>query len=173
MQNYGGREERPAIDVLRNDNRSHIWRSIDNGLPFDLEFPIAVHPHITDTDDATTLEPATRTYRKEAPAAWRSENGGNCWQRGARGVPKKKQFCTVLSDAITVNTGKSPTFTAEQRLARFDSGTTAAKTCLFNLLPAIPCVKIATVGVNPATIAIITNQQEETKPCIIISEWQL
>src|SRR5438445_6213022 len=42
------------------------------------------------------------------PAVWRSEDGGDSWQRLARGLPKKESFFTVLRDALDVDELKSP-----------------------------------------------------------------
>jgi hypothetical protein len=88
MQNHGGWAEwtgpggpRPDIGVLRSDDYGHSWRSIAKGLPSDFGFPIVVHPHDADTVYVMPLEPTTRTCPGGAPAVWRSENGGDSWNR--------------------------------------------------------------------------------------------
>lgn len=147
MQNHGGWEERPGIGVLRSDDHGHTWRSIAKGLPSDFGFPIVVHPQSADTIYVMPLEPATRTCPKDAPAVWRSENGGDSWRRLANGLPKKESFFTVLRDAMDIDDLKSPalyfgTTTGQLWLGR-DGG--EEWSCLFNSLPPINCVKVAIV----------------------------
>src|SRR5262249_49645703 len=67
--------------VLRSDDHGHTWRSIAKGLPSDFGFPIVVHPHDADTVYVVPLAGMTRTCPDGAPAVWRSENGGDSWQR--------------------------------------------------------------------------------------------
>src|SRR5262245_28283561 len=105
MQNHGGWSEwtgpggpRPDIGVLRSDDRGRTWRSISKGLPSDFGFPIVVHPQDPDTVYVMPLEPMTRTCPDDAPAVWRSENGGDKWHRLAKGLPKKHSYFTVLRD---------------------------------------------------------------------------
>ena len=50
----------------------------------------------------------TRTCPGGAPAVWRSENGGDSWQRLAKGLPKKESYFTVLRDAMDIDELKSP-----------------------------------------------------------------
>src|SRR5207244_4800090 len=110
MQNHGGWGEwdgpggrRPDIGVLRSDDHGKSWRSIAKGLPSDFGFPILVHPHDADTVYVMPLEPMTRTCPGGAPAVWRSEDGGDSWQRLARGLPKEASFFTVHGDAMDVD----------------------------------------------------------------------
>jgi hypothetical protein len=67
-----------------------------------------VHPHDTDTVYVMPLEPATRSCPGGAPAVWRSENGGESWNRLARGLPKKQSYFTVLRDAMDIDRLKTP-----------------------------------------------------------------
>jgi photosystem II stability/assembly factor-like uncharacterized protein len=145
MQNHGGWPDRPGIGVLRSDDHGHTWRSIAKGLPSDFGFPIVVHPHHPDTVYVMPLEGPTRASIGGAPAVWRTEDGGDSWQRLAKGLPKKESFFTVQRDALDIDALKSPalyfgTTTGQLWIGR-DSGTDWS--CLFDSLPPIHCVKVA------------------------------
>ncbi len=154
MQNHGGWANwdgpggpRPGIGVLRSDDHGHTWRSIAKGLPSDFGFPIVVHPHDADTVYVLPLEPMTRTCPGGAPAVWRSENGGNSWNKLAKGFPKKASYFTVLRDAMDIDELGSPalyfgTTTGQLWIGR-DGG--EKWDCLFDALPPINCVKVAVV----------------------------
>jgi photosystem II stability/assembly factor-like uncharacterized protein len=147
MQNHGGWEDRPGIGVLRSDDFGHSWQSISEGLPSDFGFPIVVHPDKPDTVYVVPLEPMTRTCPGGAPAVWRSENGGEKWKRLTKGFPKKESYFTVLRDAMTIDTVKSPalyfgTTTGQLWIGR-DGGDEWS--CLFDSLPPIHCVKVGIV----------------------------
>lgn len=147
MQNHGGWEERPGIGVLRSDDHGHSWRSIAKGLPSDFGFPIVVHPHNPDVVYVVPLEATTRTCPGGRPAVWRSENGGDSWNRLTSGLPKKESYITVLRDAMDIDELKSPalyfgTTTGQLWLGR-DGGDEWS--CLYDSLPPINCVKVAVV----------------------------
>jgi hypothetical protein len=147
LQNHGGWPDRPGIGVLRSDDHGHTWRSIAKGLPSDFGFPIVVHPHDPDTLYVLPLQPETRTCPGGAPALWRSEDGGDSWERLGRGLPKKNSFFTVLRDALDIDELKSPalyfgTTTGQLWIGR-DSG--EEWECLFDALPPVNCVKVAVV----------------------------
>jgi hypothetical protein len=154
MQNHGGWGNwdgpggpRPDIGVLRSDDHGKTWRSIAKGLPSDFGFPIVVHPHDADTIYVLPLEPMTRTCPDGAPAVWRSEDGGGAWRRLAKGMPKKESYFTVLRDALDIDELKSPALyfgtTTGQLWIGHDGG--EEWDCLFDSLPPIHCVKVATV----------------------------
>ena len=154
MQNHGGWDKwdgpggpRPGIGVLRSDDYGHTWRSIAKGLPSDFGFPIVVHPQCADTVYVAPLEPTTRTCPGGAPAVWRSENGGDSWQKLSKGLPKKQSYFTVLRDAMDIDELGSPalylgTTTGQLWIGR-DGG--EKWECLFDALPPINCVKVAVV----------------------------
>jgi hypothetical protein len=147
MQNHGGWADRPGIGVLRSDDHGHTWRSIANGLPSDFGFPIVVHPHDPDTVYVMPLEGMTRTCPGGAPAVWRSENGGESWNRLSKGLPKKDSYFTVQRDSMDIDELKSPalyfgTTTGQLWMGR-DGGDDW--TCVFDALPPIHNVKVAVV----------------------------
>ncbi|MEZ6062027.1 MAG: hypothetical protein R3C19_16930 [Planctomycetaceae bacterium] len=154
MQNHGGWADwhgpggpRPDIGVLRSDDHGKTWRSIAKGLPSDFGFPIAVHPHDPDVVYVMPHEPMTRTCPGGSPAVWRSQNGGDSWQRLNKGMPKKDGYFTVLRDAMTVDELKSPavyfgTTTGQVWLGR-DGG--EEWSCIFDSLPPVNCLKVALV----------------------------
>jgi len=147
LQNHGGFPERPGIGVLRSDDHGHSWRSIAKGLPSDFGFPIVVHPHDPNTAYVLPLEPMTRTCPGGAPAVWRSENGGDSWQRLARGFPKKESFFTVQRDAMDIDELKSPALYFGTTTGQLWMGSDGGEewSCLFDSLPPIHNVKVAVV----------------------------
>jgi len=154
MQNHGGWANwdgpggrRPDIGVLRSDDFGKTWYSIAKGLPSDFGFPIVVHPHDADTVYVLPLEPSTRTCPDHAPAVWRSEDGGESWDRLTKGLPKKDSFFTVLRDGMDVDELKSPslyfgTTTGQLWIGR-DGG--EEWDVLFDSLPPIHCVKVGVI----------------------------
>ena len=154
MQNHGGWAEwtgpggpRPDIGVLRSDDHGHTWRSIAKGLPSDFGFPILVHPHDADTVYVMPLDPATRTCPGGAPAVWRSENGGDSWNRLAKGLPKKESYFTILRDAMDIDELKTPALYFGTTTGQLWIGREGGEQweCLFDSLPPINNVKVAVV----------------------------
>jgi hypothetical protein len=154
MQNHGGWSEwagpggpRPDIGVLRSDDYGATWRSIAKGLPSDFGFPIVVHPHDPDTVYVVPLEPATRTCPGGAPAVWRSESGGGSWARLSTGLPEKDAFFTVLRDAMTIDTQKTPALYFGTTTGQLWMGREGGERweCVFDALPPIHCVRVEVV----------------------------
>jgi hypothetical protein len=154
MQNHGGWADwtgpggpRPDIGVLRSDDHGRSWRSIAKGLPSDFGFPIVVHPNNPDTVYVVPLEPATRTCPGGAPAVWRSENGGESWNRLARGFPEKQTYFTVLRDAMDVDRLEAPALYFGTTTGQVWIGREGGEQweCLFDSLPPIHNVKVAVV----------------------------
>jgi hypothetical protein len=148
MQNHGGWDERPGIGVLRSDDAGRTWTSIAQGLPSDFGFPIVVHPEKPESIYVVPHEPMTRTCPQGATAVFRSENGGDQWQRLSHGLPQSDAYFTVQRDAMTIDSVASPalylgTTTGQLWIGR-DGG--EKWDCLFSSLPPIHCVKVAAYG---------------------------
>lgn len=153
MQNHGGWEDRPGIGVLRSDDHGQTWKSIAQGLPSDFGFPIVVHPHQAETVFVMPLEASTRTCPEGKPTVWRSQNAGESWEPLRQGLPEEDSYFTVLRDAMTIDSEDDPAVyfgtTTGQLWIGDDSGNHWR--CLFESLPPINCVKVATVAVNGKT----------------------
>ncbi len=145
LQNHGGFPEHPDFGVARSDDHGRTWRSIAKGLPSDFGFPILVHPQDPDTIYVMPLEAPTRTCPGGAPAVWRSETGGDGWQRLARGLPKKSSYFTVLRDAMDIDETKTPAIYFGTTTGQLWIGREGGEEfeCLFGALPPIHCVKVA------------------------------
>lgn len=154
IQNHGGWANwtgpggpRPDIGVLRSDDYGHTWRSIAKGLPSDFGFPIVVHPHDPDTVYVVPLDPGTRSCPGATPAVWRSENGGESWQKLAKGFPKKETYFTVLRDAMDIDDLRNPALYFGTTTGQLWIGREGGEKweCLFDSLPPINNVKVAVV----------------------------
>jgi photosystem II stability/assembly factor-like uncharacterized protein len=147
MQNHGGFPEAPGAGVLRSDDHGQSWRSISKGLPSDFGFPMVVHPHKPDTIYVVPLEGPTRTCPQAAPAVWRSENGGDSWQKLKNGLPPKDSYFTVLRDAMDTDELPQPALYFGATTGQLWMGREGGEQweCLFDSLPPINCVKAAVV----------------------------
>jgi hypothetical protein len=94
----------------------------------------------------------TRACPEGAPAVWRSENGGDSWQRLPKGFPKKDSYVTVLRDGLDIDELKSPALclgtTTAQLWMRRDGG--EKWECLFDALTADQ-LRESRCGVNAAS----------------------
>ena len=133
--------------MLRSDDHGKTWRSIAKGLPSDFGFPIVVHPHNPDVVYVLPLEPETRTCPGGAPAVWRSQNGGDSWNRLSRGFPKKDAYFTVLRDAMDVDHLKQPALYVGTTTGQLWIGREGGEKweCVFDSLPPIHNVKVAVI----------------------------
>jgi hypothetical protein len=156
MQNHvAGSPSGPGIGVLRSDDHGRTWRSIAKGLPSDFGFPIVVHPHDADTvydGAARTNDTArARAARRRCGAARTAATRGSASPRGCR---KQESFFTILRDAMTIDSLKSPalylgTTTGQVWMGR-DGG--EEWTCLFDSLPPVNNVKVAVVVTTRARL---------------------
>jgi len=147
MQNHGGFPEAPGAGVLRSDDHGQTWRSISKGLPSDFGFPMVVHPLKPDTIYVVPLEPPTRTCPQAAPAVWRSENGGDSWQKLTNGLPPKDSYFTVLRDGMDTDELPKPALYFGTTTGQVWMGREGGEQweCLFDSLPPVNCVKAAVV----------------------------
>ena len=103
--------------------------------------------HDADTIYVVPLEPGTRTCPGGAPAVWRSENGGDSWQRLSKGFPKKETYFTVLRDAMDIDELAAPALYFGTTTGQLWIGREGGEKweCLFDSLPPIHNVKVAVV----------------------------
>lgn len=96
--------------LYRLDRPATTWQRIGDSLPEavgDVGFPLVVHPRDADTlwvfpMDGGTVWP--RTSPDGRPAAWRSRDGGNRWQRLDHGLPAEQAWWTVKRQAMCADT---------------------------------------------------------------------
>lgn len=91
--------------VYRSDNAGADWIDIgEDRLPSRFGFPIAVHPH--DPRTVYVVLEESDEYRMSVDgrfAVWRSQNGGESWQRLTQGLPEHAHL-VVLRDAMVTDT---------------------------------------------------------------------
>lgn len=123
--------------VYRSDNAGESWRPVDQGLPSNFGFPIAVHPHEPDT---VYVAPITSDEEHYPPGGalrvWRSRDGGGSWEPLTRGLPDRRCYVNVLRDALATDSldpaGVYVETTGGQLFASADSGESwrAVASCL-------------------------------------------
>jgi photosystem II stability/assembly factor-like uncharacterized protein len=93
LQHHGG--------VYRSDDAASSWTRIDEGLPADFGFPIAVHPHRPDTVYVLPLNGAEdRSPTGHRLQVYRSDDAGGTWRSLSKGLPEDPCYTTVLRDAM-------------------------------------------------------------------------
>lgn len=90
--------------VYRSENGGDSWDVIEDGLPSNFGFPIAVHPHKPDVvynvpleADGNRVPPDTR-FR-----VYRSEDAGGSWHPLTEGLPEEPYYAAVLRDAMSTD----------------------------------------------------------------------
>ncbi len=99
--------------IYRLDRPSKQWKRVGRNMPKrvgDIGFPMVVHPRDADTAwvfpmDGTTVWP--RTSPDGVPAVYRTQDGGERWQRLASGLPQRQAWWTVKRQAMTAD-GQDP-----------------------------------------------------------------
>jgi photosystem II stability/assembly factor-like uncharacterized protein len=88
--------------VYRTFDGGASWEEITGSLPTDFGFPMVTHPR--DPQTAWTIpltQPDKGRYMPDGKAAvWRTENGGDSWIRGDRGLPQEDAYLAVLREAM-------------------------------------------------------------------------
>jgi photosystem II stability/assembly factor-like uncharacterized protein len=99
--------------IYRIDRPARTWTRIGRNMPStpddspgDVGFPMVLHPRDPDTCwvfpmDATDVWP--RTSPGGAPAVYGTRDGGDSWQRLARGLPKNNAWFTVKRQAMVAD----------------------------------------------------------------------
>ncbi len=91
--------------VYRSGDGGRNWEEITAGLPSEFGFPMAAHPRDPLTVWTIPLNGAEKgRFVPEASAGvWRTNDGGESWQRAADGLPQKSAFISVLREAMAVD----------------------------------------------------------------------
>jgi hypothetical protein len=95
--------------IYRLDRPSQDWVRIGDNMPReigDIGFPIVLHPRDPDTAwvfpmDGTTVWPRTSPGGK--PAAYRTRDAGQTWQRQDRGLPREHGWYTVKRQGMSAD----------------------------------------------------------------------
>lgn len=93
--------------VFRSDDAARTWEAIDGDLPLKFGFPLAlsgrgelfVMPLVSDEN---------RVFDQGRPSIWRSEDGGEAWERRDAAPTAEPLFAGVLRDAMTLDS-RGPT----------------------------------------------------------------
>jgi len=134
--------------VYRSENAGDDWIDISEGLPSRFGFPLAVHPHDSDTiyvipeeSDECRLAPGG------ALCIYRSKNRGDTWEVLTDGPPQVHAFQNVLRAAMTTDACDPPGVSVGTQgghiLASRDAGD--HWTLLFNWLQPVYSLQVAVI----------------------------
>ncbi|MDG6997080.1 MAG: exo-alpha-sialidase [Nitrososphaerota archaeon] len=88
----------------RSDNNGEDWVEIQNNLPSEFGFPIAVDANDPKRVYVSPLEGAeNRISPKGRFAIWASDNSGKEWHELNKGLPKPPSYFTVLREGMTAD----------------------------------------------------------------------
>ena len=90
--------------ISHHEHAEH-WQPDNGGLCL---HTIVVHSDNPDVAYVMPPDSTPRTRPDAAPALWRSENGGEAWDRIDRGLSKQDAYFTVSRDAMTMDRGRNP-----------------------------------------------------------------
>lgn len=141
LQNHPG--------VYRSDDGADSWVSIENGLPSNFGFPLAVHPRRGDTAYVFPLTSDNFRYPHDGvPRIWRTRDAGATWEPLSKGLPPQNAYFTVLRDALVADAldpaGLYFGTRGGQVFASNDEG--ESWRALAQWLPPVLCVKAAVVS---------------------------
>ena len=94
------------VGVYRSDDHGDSWLRIDDGLPYDFGFGLALNANNPDTCYVIPLEPQQYSFRATdgALCVWRMKKGGRGWKKCSKGLPRKDAYVSVLRQAMTHDT---------------------------------------------------------------------
>jgi len=91
--------------VYRSRDAAQNWEDISKGLPSRFGFSLAIHPHEAQTIYVVPeVSPEYRYVCDGRLGVYRSRNGGQTWQRLARGLPQEHVYTQVLRHATATDT---------------------------------------------------------------------
>ena len=90
------------VGVYRSDDHGDSWARIDQGLPHDFGFGLALNAHDPDTCYVVPLQPEQYSFRATngALAVYRLKRSGRGWRRLAKGLPQRNAYVSVLRQAM-------------------------------------------------------------------------
>jgi len=93
------------VGVYRSSNHGDTWTRIDEGLPYDFGFGLALHPRDPHSCFVIPLEPVDYSFRATdgALAVYQYGRDGR-WRRRARGLPQRHVHQSVLRQAMASDT---------------------------------------------------------------------
>jgi len=88
------------VGVYRSNDYGNAWQRIDEGLPYDFGFGLAVHATDPDVCYVLPLEPQEYSFRATdgALSVYRSKKKG--WRKLTRGLPQKNAYLSILRQAV-------------------------------------------------------------------------
>ncbi len=91
------------VGVYRTDDHGDNWHRIDDGLPYDFGFGLALNPHNPQTCYVIPLEPQEYAFRATdgALCVYRLNQNGKSWKKLGKGLPKKDAYLSILRQAMT------------------------------------------------------------------------
>lgn len=135
--------------LYRSDDGGDSWSDVANGVPSDFGFAMQMHPHDADTVFIVPLESDGFRCTPEAKLrVYRTTNAGKSWNPLTKGLPQQDAFETVLRDGFTADScSKAGVYFGTRSGKLFGSANGGDSWQeIADGLPAIVCVKAATVG---------------------------
>ena len=88
--------------VYRSEDAGRNWKDVSEGLSSDFGFAMVVHPH--DRKTIYVIPMGMSRFMPEGKAAvWRSQDGGDNWQRLDKGLPQASAFMGVLREGMATD----------------------------------------------------------------------
>ncbi len=91
------------VGVYRSKDRGDSWERIDEGLPYDFGFGLALNPYDPNGCYVLPLEPGQYSFRATDGAlrVFRSGKNGRGWKKLTKGLPQKNAYLSVLRQAMS------------------------------------------------------------------------
>ena len=91
------------VGVYRSKDHGTTWQRIDEGLPYDFGFGLALDPNDPNCCFVIPLEPQEYNFRATDGAlrVYRSGKNGRGWKKLTKGLPGKNAYVSVLRQAMS------------------------------------------------------------------------